>query len=465
MAKEIRINAFNMNCLSHIATGMWRHPRDNSRGYNTLEHWTELAKTIERGLFDGLFLADVFGMYDVYKGDADTAIRNGVQIPVCDPMMIVPAMAAVTEHIGFGITGTLTYEPPLPFARRMSTLDHLTNGRVAWNIVTGYLASAAKSVGQDDQISHDTRYEIAEEYLDIMYKLWESSWEDDALLADRESGEFLDPSKIHKISHDGEHLQFEATQPCEPSAQRTPVLYQAGASPKGSAFAAAHAECVFVVAPSTDALAGAVKGLREGLVANGRSEDDAKVLAWMTVVVAETDEEAQAKLEEYKQYVSHEGALALVAGWTGIDFSKYDMDSPLDQVESEGVRSIATLFTSVDGDRVWTPRAIAEQVGLAGLGPLVVGSATTVADELERWMDETDIDGFNLGRIVLPEAYEDFIEFVVPELQRRGRYKTAYREGTYREKLFGEGPLLNKRHPGHGYRHQSDKTSHTDSLA
>ena len=455
MPKEIRINAFSMNCLSHIASGMWRHPRDNSRDYNTLEYWTELAKTLERGLFDGLFLADVFGVYDIYQGNPEAAIRNGVQIPVADPMLVIPSMAAATEHLGFGVTGTLTYEPPVPFARRMSTLDHLTNGRIGWNIVTGYLSSAAKGAGEAEQASHDIRYEIAEEYMDIMYKLWESSWEDGAVVEDRESGIFTDPSKIHKISHDGEHLQLEAIQLSEPSAQRTPVLYQAGTSSKGIAFGSKHGECVFLGNPSIESVAASVTSLRKGLVAAGRDEDDAKVFAWMTVVVAETDEEAHLKVEEYKQYVSHEGALALAGGWTGIDFSKYDLDDKLGEIATEAIQSIAAMFTNTDSDRDWTVRAIAEHVSLAGLGPLVIGSPQTVADELERWMDETGIDGFNLGRIVLPEAYEDFIELVVPELQRRGRYKTAYQEGTYREKIFGQGPYLSERHPGHAYRRNS----------
>jgi long-chain alkane monooxygenase len=182
MAKEIRLNAFEMNCVAHQSPGMWRHPRDRSRDYRRLDGWVELAKTLERGLFDGLFLADVLGVYDVFGGNPKAALQHATQTPVNDPLLLVPAMAAATKHLGFGVTVTLSYEPPFPFARRMSTLDHLTEGRIGWNVVTGYLDSAAKGMGEKGQRGHDDRYEVAEDYMSVVYKLWEGSWADDAVV-------------------------------------------------------------------------------------------------------------------------------------------------------------------------------------------------------------------------------------------------------------------------------------------
>ncbi len=246
MPRQIRLNAFDMNCVGHIQHGMWAHPRDRSMHYTDLDHWVSLAQTLERGLFDGLFLADILGVYDVFHASPDASIRNAVQIPVNDPLLLVPAMAYATRHLGFGVTCNLTYEPPYTFARRMSTLDHLTKGRIGWNIVTGYLDSAARGMGLAEQPEHDSRYDQAEEYMEVVYRLWEGSWEDDAALRDRDTRLYADPSRIHRVQHHGQHYNVDAIHLSEPSPQRTPVLYQAGASERGRAFAARHAECIFV---------------------------------------------------------------------------------------------------------------------------------------------------------------------------------------------------------------------------
>jgi FMN-dependent oxidoreductase (nitrilotriacetate monooxygenase family) len=235
-------------------SGTWRlgsgvTPRDRSDRYIDLDYWIELARLLERGKFDGLFLADVLGPYDVYQGRPDAAIHGGIQIPVNDPLLLVPGMAAATEHLGFGVTCALTYEHPYSFARRASTLDYLTKGRFAWNIVSGYLDSAARNFGLDQQIQHDDRYDFAEEYMQVCYKLWERSWDQDAVRRDRKSGIFADPAKVHGIEHSGKYFRVPGFNLSEPSPQRTPVLYQAGASRRGKDFAAKHAECVFVSAP------------------------------------------------------------------------------------------------------------------------------------------------------------------------------------------------------------------------
>ncbi len=453
MAKEIRLNAFDMNCVGHQASGLWRHPRDRSAQYNTLGYWTHLAQVLERGLFDGLFLADVLGVYDVFGGNADAALRHAAQVPVNDPAMLISAMAAVTRNLGFGLTCTLSYEHPFPFARRMSTLDHLTEGRIGWNIVTGYLNSAAKGAGGRDQTAHDTRYEVADEYMEVVYALWEGSWADDAVQRDPERGVFTDPSRVRKVRHQGTHFQVDALHLCEPSPQRTPLLYQAGASSRGRAFAAGHAECVFLAGPSATVTAGAVRDLRARARAAGRPEDAILVFSLLTIITGPDDASAEAKWREYRRHVSTEGALTLMSGWTGVDFSAYAPDEPVRQIRNDAIHSAMDALTVDDPTRVWTVRELGEHAAIGGLGTTLVGGPGRIADALEAWIDQTGVDGFNLAYAVTPETFEDVVAFVVPELQRRGRYKTAYAPGTLRQKLFGRGDRLGAEHPGGRHRY------------
>ncbi len=451
-APELRLNAFAMNTVGHQSPGLWTHPRDRSLDYNTLGYWTDLAGILEAGRFDGVFLADVLGVYDVYAGSADAAIANAVQVPVGDPLLLVPAMAATTRHLGFGVTATLSYEPPYPFARRMSTLDHLTGGRIGWNIVTGYLDSAARAAGRERQLAHDARYEVAEDYMTLTYKLWEGSWEDAAVLRDRAGRRFADPARVHRLQHRGPHFQLDAMHLSEPSAQRTPVLYQAGSSERGRAFAARHAECVFVSGPSIAVLAPRVADIRRQAAAAGRGEGALVVFALATVIVAETTAEAEALHAEYRAHVSHAGALALMSGWTGVDLSGYRLDEPIRHIENDAGRSALDNITRADPSRVWTVRDVAEHVAIGGIGPVFVGDAGTVADAVLHWADTAGLDGFNLCSVVAHETFARVAGLLVPELQRRRRFKRDYAEGTLREKLFGRGARLGSTHPAARWR-------------
>ncbi|MDP9630927.1 LLM class flavin-dependent oxidoreductase [Ensifer canadensis] len=452
MSREIRLNAFDMNCVGHQSPGLWTHPRDQSSRYKDLDYWVHLATTLERGKFDGLFIADVLGVYDVLNGNVEAALRHSAQVPVNDPLQLVPTMAHATQHLGFGLTASLSFEHPYTFARRISTLDHLTKGRVGWNIVTSYLNSGALNIGQAQQTRHDDRYDIAEEYLEVCYKLWEGSWEDDAVVRDRIGGIFTDPDKVHAINHQGRHFTVPGIHLSEPSPQRTPVLYQAGASSRGKDFAGTHAECVFVAAPSKTVLKRYVANVREAAERAGRNPRDLLTFNLQTVILGETDADAKRKFDEYRSHVSYEGALALISGWTGIDFGQFAPDEPLRHRYTNAVQSAVETFTTIDPDKVWTVREIADWVGIGGFGPVFVGSPQTVADLLQEWVEDTDVDGFNLAYAVTPETFEDAVDLLVPELQKRGVYKTSYREGTLREKLFGAGPRLAAPHPGAGYR-------------
>jgi len=446
--RRILVNAFDMNTPTHLVSGTWRHPDSQGWRYKDLRYWTDLAQLLERGLFDGIFIADVIGVYDVYAGSPDAALRAGAQVPVNDPMLVVSAMAHVTEHLGFGITASTSYEHPFTFARRMSTLDHLTDGRVGWNIVTSYLNSGALNIGLKAQVRHDNRYDIADEYLEVLYKLWEGSWEDDAVVRDRERGIFTDPAKVHPIEHDGTYFTVPGIHVSEPSPQRTPLLYQAGASARGRQFASENAEAIFVSAPKAEILARTIADVRARAVQAGRDAYDVKVFSGYSVITGATAAEARRKHDLYRSLVEPEGALALWSGWLGFDLSPYSLDDPLEFVPNEAVQSMAETF----GEGDWTVRDLVEHLSLAPEGPVAVGTGAEVADQIQEWMEATDADGLNLAHVITPGSYADFAEHVVPELQRRGVYRTSYDEGTLREKLFGRGPRLPETHRGAGYR-------------
>ena len=448
--KQIHLNAFDMACVGHIQQGLWRHPRDQSMRYTELDYWTDYAKRLEAGLFDGIFFADVVGVYDVYGGSADAALRGAVQVPVNDPTLVIPAMAAVTRHLSFGVTANLTYEQPFLFARRMSTLDHLTRGRIGWNIVTGYLDSAARAAGFAAQNAHDDRYDLADEYMALVYALWEGSWEDAAVLRDRAKGIYADPSRVHVIHHKGPQYQVDAMHLSEPSPQRTPVLYQAGASTRGRKFAATHAECVFVNGQGKAGVKSLVDDIRAQAVALGRSEQDIKVFLGATVVTGRTDAEAQEKFEDYKSYVSSEAALVHAAASMGIDLAKFDLDEPVDGSASQAIVSNVEAMARSAGPQ-WTRRKLLAQMVLGSRQPPWIGSAERIADEMMAWTEETGVDGFNLSRTVVPECFDDFITLVVPVLQERGAYKTRYADGTLRDKLFGHARLPAS-HAAHAHR-------------
>ncbi|HML41840.1 MAG: LLM class flavin-dependent oxidoreductase [Hyphomicrobium zavarzinii] len=453
MKKRIILNCFDMTCVSHQAAGTWRHPSSQAWDYNTIDYWTNLAKELERGCFDTLFIADVVGVYDVYRGSAEAALKDAAQVPVNDPFGAISAMAAVTDHVGFGVTAAVTFEHPYLLARRLSTLDHLTKGRVAWNVVSSYLNSAALNIGMDKQIAHDERYDMAEEYMEVMYKLWEGSWETGAVHRNKETGVFTDGSKVHPIRHEGKYYKVPGFHLCEPSPQRTPVIFQAGASGRGRRFAARHAEGMFILATSVEQARAMTKDIRDLAEKEGRPRDSVKIFMLYTVITGATDEAAQRKYEEYLSYASPEGMLALYGGWTGLDFSQLELDEPLRAIENDSLRTTLESLTGGDGGKPWTVREVIRNRCIGGLGPVFVGGPKKVADELERWVDEGGIDGFNLAYAVTPGTTTDFIDYVVPELRKRGRVQTSYKDGTFRQKLVGTpDAYVEPSHPAANYR-------------
>jgi len=382
----------------------------------------------------------------VHGGNGDAAIRNAVQVPLLDPMLIVPAMAAATRNLGFGVTCNLAWESPALMARRFSTLDHLTKGRIGWNIVTGYLDSAARAMGLDRQMAHDDRYDLADEYMEILYRLWEESWAADAVKRDRAAGIYADPARVKHITHQGRQYRLDAPHLVEPSPQRTPVLYQAGASDRGRGFAAQHAECVFLNGGPKPHVAKLVADLRARAAPR-----PIRIFVGATLIIGRTRAEAEAKLAEYRQHASIEGALAHASASLGIDLARFAPDDELPEAgQSQAIRSnLEALRTAAPRA---TKRALIDRMVLGSRQPPIIGSIEEVAEELIAWMDQADVDGFNLSRTVTPECLEDVVRLLVPALQERGRYKRGYAAGTYREKLFGAGPLLAAPHPAAGWR-------------
>ena len=316
--------------------------------------------------------------------------------------MTIPAVAMVTRNLGFGVTCTLSYEHPYPFARRMSTLDHLTQGRIGWNIVTGYLNSAAKGMGMPQQTGHDTRYDIADDYMEVCYKLWEGSWEDGAVLRDRASAASPIPPASTASSMTGRTFRLSAIHLCEPSPQRTPVLFQAGASGRGRAFAARHAECVFINGPSKQVIAPIVADLRRRTAEAGRDPAELVIFLMMTVITDTTTQRAHDKLADYRRYASEQGGLVLMSGWTGVDFAQLDPAEIVRFDQNDAMTSALEAFTTADPSRTWTVREIAAHAAIGGRSPLVVGSPPkSPISSSPGW--RTDVDGFNLAYAVTPE--------------------------------------------------------------
>ena len=451
--RELSFNLFEMNTVGHISHGMWRHPQNTRDRYTDLGFWQTKARLREEGLFDAVFLADVVGAYDGYRGGPGTALREAVQIPNNDPLLVIPAMAAVTEHLGFVATFSTTYEPPFAFARRASTLDHLTKGRFGWNVVTSYLPGAARNFGLADELDHAQRYDRAHEYLEVLYKLWEGSWDDDAVVRDAEGGVYTDPAKVRAIDHVGEYFSVAGPHLSEPSPQRSPVIYQAGSSATGRAFAARHAEAVFVGGSSLEDFTSTIADIRFRAEEMGRGADAVRTLGSAVLIAGRTRADAERKAEEYERLSSAEGYLAHAGGGSGIDLAAYPPETLVaDIIASKG--GAADAATSARYAPGHTVADALREVTRFDRGPFfALGTGDEIADQIEGWVQKTGIDGFNLRQFLTPGPVEDFVEFVVPALQKRGLYRTSYSPGTLRERMFeGSGPRLPQGHPGAAYR-------------
>lgn len=446
--RPLIFSGFVMDTPSHIYQGTWRHPDARNTEFNSLDYWVETAQLLERGHFDLIFFADVVGLYGDYRGDYRKYVEAGLQIPSNDPAAIASALAHATEHLGIAFTSAVVQEQPFPFARKISTLDHASDGRIAWNVVTSYLKNAFENFGYDDLVPHDARYDWADEYLDVVYKLWEGSWDDGAVLADRERGIYADFDKVHKINHVGERYRVAGPHLVAPSPQRTPVIFQAGSSPRGQEFAARHAEGIFIVAPTPELASRQIAATRERAAAFGRRPEDLKFLAGLSFVIGSTEEEARRKWAELdEQWVDWDGHLAHLAGGLGIDLGHHDLDAPLGEVDVETMQGVIGALRQAKPGKELLVRDLAQFTSNANR---IVGTPEQIADKLEAWR-AAGVDGVNYMNILRPGDYEDFIEHVTPVLQARGLQRREYTEGTLRKKLFGTDRLPAS-HPAAAYR-------------
>ncbi|CZR60404.1 related to thermophilic desulfurizing enzyme [Phialocephala subalpina] len=448
--------------IGHLSPGQWKNPKDRSTTKLKLSYWTNLAQLLERGNINALFLADSTAGHAVYEGSMDECIRRGAQFPIIDPSIPISAMAAVTKNLTFAITTSTSFETPFIVAKRFSTLDHLTDGRIGWNIVTSWKDAAFRAIGISARIDHDKRYEMADDYLRALYKLWEGSWSDDAVKFDIANDVYADPAKIREIHHDGPFYKLDTRHIVPPSPQRVPFLFQAGTSSAGSKPGATHAEAIFVASHSPELLRPKIAKIRAQAAVLGRDPQSLKFFASITPFIGSTMAVAQKKLADARKYASVIGGLVLFSSWTGIDISNLPLDEEIRPEEHSDGNKISTVLDGMiatsENVPKWTPRVIAEKAAFGGLGPCPCGTPNMVADEMQRWIEEGDLDGFNIAYVTTPRSFEDVVYLLVPELRRRGLYPEAPGEGdeplTAREKVYGKGQkLLRSDHVGSTYRY------------
>lgn len=434
--REMKLLGFMLNNpISHSALS-WADPEDErAAGLSDPAHWQQIARTLERGRFDGIFLADAPFAMDTYRGSLDPAVRYAIGFPTHDPLPLVPIMALATQHLGFAVTVSTNTAPYL-LVRSLSTLDHLTGGRMGWNVVTDFHKNFALNLGLKDLPAHDERYRRADEYLEVCEKLW-TSWEPDAVTIDRASLQYADPAKVHTIQHVGEYFSCLGPSAVEPSPQGRPVIFQAGSSPRGRTFAATHAEVAFAIQRTPEAMQRYASDMRERVAANGRDAEAFRILFGVMPIVGDSDAHAQERYEELAGRVPLEASLARLSSGLGIDFSTWDLDTPLRHQHVEGVQGMIDMFTKMLPGVEVTVREAARAYGFSIGMPVIAGSAATVADQLEDAFRRGGGDGFNISVPTTPASYEVFVERVVPLLQQRGLLRTDYVEGqTFRERLL-----------------------------
>ena len=427
-ARQLRLGAF-MRPVS-IHTAAWRYPGAFPDANFNFAHLKRFAQTLERGKFDAFFMADHLAVLNM----PIDALKRSATVTSFDPATLLPALAVVTERLGLIATASTTFEAPYHIARRFASLDHLSGGRAGWNVVTTSNPDAALNFGLDEHVEHGERYHRAREFFDVVTGLWDS-WADDAFIRDVGRGIYFDPAKLHVLNHKGEHLSVRGPLNVARPIQGWPVIVQAGASEAGRQLAAETAEVIFA---SHGTLADGqrfyadVKGRLDKL---GRSRDHLKILPGAFVVVGDTVEEARAKRARLDSLVHYDSAIASLSIALGHDASKFDPDGPLPEIPetnaSKSGRDRAIALAKRDN---LTVRQLAQRLGgFAGLA--FVGTPVTIADQMEEWLVSEGSDGFNVMFPYLPAGLDDFVDRVVPELQRRGIFRREYEGMTLRENL------------------------------
>lgn len=433
MARINLVHMFFHSPITHTALS-WASEEDGQlAGMSDFGYWQKIARTLERGRFAAAFFADTPAASDQYKGGPETPLKYGVVWPTHDPMPLAAVMTAATSHLGVGVTMSVTGNPPYLAYRRLSTLDYLSRGRIGWNVVTGHMQAEHKAVGQQ-LVAHSERYDVADEFMEVCYKLW-NSFGEGALPMNSATGILADPDKIEKVRHEGKYFRCEAVSPTLPSPQGRPVIFQAGSSGRGMEFAIKHAEAIFAIQPHLKAMTSFRE--RFDTAAAGVGKDPIGILFGLQYVLGSTEEEAKRRLEALRERVPLDAGLSRLSAPLGIDCSTLDPDQPLEQVPTQASQGMAQALSQMGGDtgKKITVREAAVQMGLSVGLPQVVGSPEQVADQIEHYWRESGAFGFNLSAPTKPGMIEEFVDHVVPILQERDLVRREYSGNTLRENL------------------------------
>lgn len=445
--RRLRFGLFENAQANSGGRSTWRHPDNQRHLFDTHRYWMQVAGLCEEAGIDFLFLGDAWGWSEVGGVRPEIATTESLDLPRLDPAVVLASLIPVTAHLGLVMTGSVLLEQPYNFARRMASLDQLSGGRIGWNIVTtGTAETAVKAFGVE-MVDHDRRYEMAEDFLQLAYRLWEAAWDRDAVEKDK-NGRFADPDKVHRITHDGPYFHCDGYGNTAYSPQGTPVLFQAGASPAGRKLGGRHAECIFIGSGPVAQLAEHTAAIRAEAVAAGRKATDVKVMSAFSCVVGSTRQDAQRRYRAVLDTQSREVTVASYAMFTGIDLSRYPADTPMTELSTQMSQTQVTRFAGRTVGEVladWHTHGV-------GTRP-VLGSAEEIADEICALAEGADLDGILLDPIVQPGSTTDFVESVLPILRRRGVTSTGSDDRTLRQRLFGGGsPCVPASHPAAAYR-------------
>ncbi len=428
MKRQMRLG-LSMRYLGYHDSA-WRHPDVPAGGASDYRHFLHCAQEAERGLFDMVFFADGIGVRanDNPPGSLSHSNRN-VEL---EPLTLLAALAPMTQHIGLVSTASTTYNEPFHIARKFASLDHISGGRAGWNIVTSWSEQEAWNFSRESHLDYDTRYDRAREFVDVVMGLWDS-WEPDAFVHDKATGRFYDPAKLHVLNHKGKHFQVRGPLNAKTTPQGRPLLVQAGGNVMGQEIAAADADVVYASTNGFEPAQEYYASVKGRMAKYGRDADTLKLMPALVPIVGGTEAEAQAKLAQLQELIDPLTGLARIYGLMG-DLSGYDLDGPVPEPTGSKVRSIAYSWWERSQREGLTIRQLYGEYAI-GEGFRIVGTPEQIADEMERWMDDGAADGFNVTPTHLPGGIEDFVDAVVPELQRRGRFRTEYEGATLRENL------------------------------
>lgn len=418
--------------ITHTALS-WAHDDDRQlEGMSSFSHWQEIARTLERGRFDAVFFADTPAASDQFKGNQDTPLKYGVVWPTHDPFPLAAVMTAATEHLGVGLTLSINGNPPYLAHRRLTTLDILSGGRIGWNVVTGHMNAEHKAIGQD-LVAHGERYDMADEFMEICYRLWDA-FEPGAMPMDKKAGILGDPGKIRKVDFEGMYFRAQAVPATMPSPQGRPVIFQAGSSGRGMDFAVKHAEAIFAIQPHLNAMRRFRQKFDDAAAQAGH--DPIGILFGLQYVIGSTEEEAQRRLKDLRERIPLDAGLSRLSAPLGMDCSTLDPDLPLEEVPTQASKGMASALSQMAGDgKKITVRDAAIQMGLSAGLPQVIGAPEQIADELERYWSESGGLGFNLSAPTKPGMIREFVDHVVPILQQRGLVRKEYKGKTLRDNI------------------------------